>query len=362
MIHAIVVEDEYFVRLGFIAAMPWEDFGIRIVGEAVNGKQAIELMERMKVDLVITDLAMPVMNGFDLMRHVREHYPNVHLVVLTCHEDFKYIRDAMRYGALDYLIKTEIEGDTMQESLRRIVQRISKSDVTNRFPGAASANDGQEVADWSEEDGIRLQQCIDRWLPLYWVVSDAEFELLQEQLRELQPPLQELRKSVHYLLVEWSRMPGIGSMHDWSKRAERLQTQPDWESYFREIRQLMRRQLRMAQYPEDVVIRILQVKEMMKSEMDAKISQSYFAEKMKLSRGYFSSSFKDIVGTSFPDYLKALRIARAKTLLTQTAKSVADIAEECGIPDHRYFSKQFREETGLLPSEYRSSRNSANQV
>ncbi|RAV20455.1 response regulator transcription factor [Paenibacillus contaminans] len=347
MINAIVVEDEYFVRVGFIAAMPWEQFDIRIVGEAGNGKKAIELLEQMEVDLVITDLAMPVMNGFDLMRHVREHYPNVHLVVLTCHEDFKYIQDAMRCGALDYIVKTEIEGDNMQESLRRILQNIRKISGANRSSAA-------ESVEWDEEDERRLQRHASNWLPLHWVASEAEYADLCGQLEDINPPIPALRQTLLDLLAEWNRKAEVFQLREWTKKAERIQSWDDWESFIADFRLLLRQSMPIAKYPEDVIVRILQAKETMESEMDAKISQSYFAIELKMSRGYFGKAFKDIVGEQFNDYLKALRIARAKELLARTAKPIAAIAEECGFLDHRYFSRQFREETGLLPSEFRS--------
>ncbi len=352
MIRTIVVEDEYFVRVGFIAAMPWEQFGIRIVGEAGNGKKAIELLEREPVDLIITDLAMPVMNGFELMRYVREHYPGVHLAVLTCHEDFKYIQDALRYGALDYIVKTEIEGGSMQQSLHRIVRSIEGK-------GGAAARPTDEGrtfdrADWTEDDGQRLQAHMDRWLPLGWVSNDHGFASLRAQLDELHPPLSELQKAFHYLMVEWSRIPGIGSLHDWSMRSSRLQAWPQWDAFIDELRAFLRGASLFSKFPEDIVARVLQAKEWVKTEMDAGVTQSYIAGKLRMSRGHFSKCFREIVGEPFNDYLKAVRIARAQMLLQQSSKPIADIAELCGFQDSRYFSRQFREATGLLPSEFRN--------
>lgn len=352
MIRTIVVEDEYFVRVGFIAAMPWERFGIRIVGEAGNGKKAIELLEREPVDLIITDLAMPHMNGFELMRYVREHYPAVHLAVLTCHEDFKYIQDALRCGALDYIVKTEIEGGSMEQSLQRIVRCVEGKGGTS----ARGAEEGGafDPSEWAEGDGQRLQAHIDRWLPLGWVTNDHGFASLRTQLDELRPPLPELQKAFHYLMVEWSRIPGIGSMHEWSMRSSRLKSRPQWDAFIGELRAFLRGTSLFSKYPEDIVARVLQAKEWIKTEMDAGVTQSYIAAKLRMSRGHFSKCFREIVGEPFNDYLKANRIARARMLLRQSAKPVADIAELCGFQDARYFSRQFREATGLLPSEFRN--------
>jgi two-component system response regulator YesN len=351
MIKTLIVDDEYFVRKGFIAAMPWEEFGIRIAGEASNGKKAIELLEQTKIDLMITDLAMPVMNGFDLMQHVQEAFPDVYIVVLTCHADFKYIQDAMRYGAIDYIVKTEIEDNNMQESLRRIIKRIPESAAGDKKPGEIAEDVG---GTWSEQDEKRLQGLTDEWLSLHWVWNENEFISLCGKVDATDAPIFKLQKMIHYLLFEWNRTLGADMLHIWSQKAEKILSREDWSSYIHELRHYVRQYLHNTQYPEDVIIRILQVSDEMKLEMGSKMTQSFMAGKMKLSRGYFSKCFKDITGKSFNEYLKDLRIAQAKILLIQTAKPVAMIAEECGFLDHRYFSKQFREETGLLPSEYRN--------
>jgi two-component system response regulator YesN len=351
MIKTLIVEDEYFVRKGFIASMPWAEFGIQIAGEASNGKKAVELLQQTKIDLLITDLAMPVMNGFDLMQHVQEAFPDVYIVVLTCHADFKYIQDAMRYGAIDYIVKTEIEDNNMQESLRRIIKRITESAAGNQKPGELARD---AVGKWSEQDEKQLQALTDEWLPLHWVWNEDEFASLCSKLDETRLPLSKLQKMIHYLLVEWNRTLGTDMLHSWSQKAERMVSGEDWGSYIYELRHYIRQYLHNTQYPQDVIIRILQVPDELKLEMGSTMTQSFMARKMKLSRGYFSKCFKDITGKSFNEYLKELRIAQAKALLIQTAKPVAMIAEECGFLDPRYFSKQFREETGLLPSEYRN--------
>ncbi|WP_028548156.1 response regulator transcription factor [Paenibacillus sp. UNC451MF] len=351
MIKALVVDDEYFVRKGFISTMQWSAFDVTVVGEASNGKKALELLEQEPVDLLITDLAMPIMNGFDLMQEVRTRFPHVHMSVLTCHEDFKYIQEALRLGAIDYIVKTELENDKMQEALRRITMRIHNLNEASR--------NGQETwllapKEWSEQDEKRLQAQIDEWLPLYWALKDAQFESLCRQIEEINPPLSKLHKVIHYLMVEWNRTLNSDFLHEWLTKAESIDSWSSWRTFIAEFRGHIRQMFHVSAYPEDVVLRILEAAELAKLHQGFKLTQNEMAYKMKLSRGYFSKCFKDLMGISYQDYIKELRLARAMTLLLQTSKPIADIAEECGFLDHRYFSRQFREKTGMLPSEYRS--------
>ncbi|WP_308638233.1 response regulator transcription factor [Paenibacillus silvisoli] len=124
MIKALIVDDEKLARKGFISIVPWEQFQIEIVGEAVNGKAALEFMHQHQVDLIFIDLTMPLMNGIELMKAIREQFHQTRMVVLTCHQDFDYIQEALRLGAVDYIVKTQLDTEKIEDIFFRIVDRI----------------------------------------------------------------------------------------------------------------------------------------------------------------------------------------------------------------------------------------------
>ncbi|MFD0619518.1 response regulator [Paenibacillus sp. GCM10027629] len=124
MLKALIVDDERLVRKGLISTMPWEKYEILIIGDVGNGRAALEFMEQHPIDLLFVDLTMPTMSGFELMKAVRIQHPRTSLVVLTCHQDFHYIQEAMRAGAIDYVVKTQLDKENMDDILCRIVQRI----------------------------------------------------------------------------------------------------------------------------------------------------------------------------------------------------------------------------------------------
>jgi two-component system response regulator YesN len=124
MIKVMVVDDDNLVRKGLISVMPWKKFGMEVVGEASNGLKALEFLESHNVDLMLTDLAMPVMSGVELIRRVRKEFPHVYTVVLTLHQYFEYIQEALRLGAIDYIAKVQLEKDCFEEVLERIYNRM----------------------------------------------------------------------------------------------------------------------------------------------------------------------------------------------------------------------------------------------
>ncbi len=124
MIRAVVVDDEKLVRKGFISMIDWARFGIVMVGEAPDGRSALELLERVEVDLLFTDITMPGLSGFELIKQVRTRFPRICSVVLTCHHEFDFIQEALRLGAIDYIVKTLLEMDNADEVIARIVERF----------------------------------------------------------------------------------------------------------------------------------------------------------------------------------------------------------------------------------------------
>ena len=115
----LLVDDEYYVRqslLRRIRNLENEDF--KVIGEAENGEEALDMLRKHDIQLVITDIRMPVMDGLDLTRKILEQYPHILTVILTGYADFEYARKALRYGAFDYLLKPVSE-----ESLDNLLSR-----------------------------------------------------------------------------------------------------------------------------------------------------------------------------------------------------------------------------------------------
>src|SRR4051794_35476657 len=101
----IIVEDEIFVRESVKELINWGELGFQLVGEAGDGLQALELMEKEKPHVVITDIIMPKLNGLELLQESRKRAYKSKFVMLTCMGEFEYVRQAMEYGAANYILK-----------------------------------------------------------------------------------------------------------------------------------------------------------------------------------------------------------------------------------------------------------------
>jgi two-component system response regulator YesN len=116
----IIAEDEPFVRRMLIKKVDWEALGFRIIGEAENGRDALEQMRSETPDLVISDIMMPVMDGLELLRHAREEGMMSRFVMLTCMNEFEFARQALELGAKGYVLKASMSISSLTESLIKI--------------------------------------------------------------------------------------------------------------------------------------------------------------------------------------------------------------------------------------------------
>ena len=126
MYKLMIVDDENLIRDGLRTVIEWEDLGIEISGEAANGKQALALIEYMAPDIILTDIKMPECDGLKLLQEIRTHYQNIKVAVLSGFDDFSYVRDAMRLGAVNYLLKP-VDTDELISAMREIIDTIKNN-------------------------------------------------------------------------------------------------------------------------------------------------------------------------------------------------------------------------------------------
>ena len=127
----LIVDDEPLVQVGIKSMLNWSELNIEVVGSAVNGKAALDLIERFRPEIVITDIKMPVMDGLELLRVADERYGSERpvFVMLTSYEDFNLAREAIKYRAFDYLIKLELTPEGLRSTMEKVNAYIEETSV-----------------------------------------------------------------------------------------------------------------------------------------------------------------------------------------------------------------------------------------
>ncbi len=121
----MVIDDEYLMRRHICHSIDWESLGMQVVGEARNGLEGLELIEKVRPDLVLTDINMPEMDGLEFVKKAREGYPDICVIVITGHEEFEYAKQALNEGVFYFLLKP-IEQERYEEVLVQAKSQIEQ--------------------------------------------------------------------------------------------------------------------------------------------------------------------------------------------------------------------------------------------
>ncbi|MCK6073278.1 response regulator transcription factor [Paenibacillus silvae] len=462
MIKVLIVDDDKLVRKGISSAMPWKDFDMEVVGEAGNGQKALEFLQTHPVDLMLTDLAMPVMSGIELMRAAKQLYPGLHIVVLTLHQDFDYIQEALRLGAIDYIAKVQLEKEQFEHVLQRIYTRINESvQPTRLVPSLEETNvrystvyvlvsqDRNSEQSWVSQMNVtdyemrweiernccmwavrreqeqqlfeqlkelqlqapqttlfvlsdvqartwsqikswiihyteteffykytpdlrvlmlsmnddkpltlappqdeKLDQLKQTWFQTPWTHHEHHYRELIHQFKALQLQKGQLTGLLYFIVMEWNRLFAESSLG----KLTMIHSFDSWyevETWIKQTAASIRQADKQHGYSPEIMGAVKKAVKIIQNDLTQAHTASGLSQQLNISRSYFSQCFKELMGRTFNDYTRFVRVEKAKEYLVNTNHTIAWIAEQVGYTDEKYFSRIFREMTGLLPSEYR---------
>lgn len=120
----LIVDDDSLVRIALKTMLNWESHGFELVGEAGNGMEALALIERHHPDIVILDVRMPVLDGVGVLRELAGQTVKPRVIIVSSHGDFELVKEAMKLGAEDYLLKLDISFDNLLAVMERVAEKI----------------------------------------------------------------------------------------------------------------------------------------------------------------------------------------------------------------------------------------------
>lgn len=120
MVKVLIADDHHVVRRGLMFFLKTQK-DIEVVGEAVNGKEAVEMAGRLEPDIILMDLIMPEMDGIQATRNIKKQHPDIIVLMLTSFSDRDHVVPAMEAGAAGYQLK-DIEPDELVESIRSLMR------------------------------------------------------------------------------------------------------------------------------------------------------------------------------------------------------------------------------------------------
>ena len=396
MYSLVVIDDEMLIRMAISGFVQKNLPDLEVVGSFSNGLDALDYIRKNPVNIVITDIRMPEMDGLELARHISEQYPGIILIIISGYAEFEYAQKAILYGCSTYLLKP-LDFLELEESLIN-----SKTKLDNLYQNA---------------------DCQEEHISLFFtdLISGTlnNFNELQERFQALSLP-GTLSHYKGYLLT--ITLDSKDSLSQWKYGRENLSTTllnsirmalAEYQCYslFRKSNRYFFIVLSFQKEPDfspeelkvilyDLLNFSCSIKKhttffnieelydsfnMVKDNEDGmdtpvpteplKINdnedvtiqhamsyiQSHYAEDLTredvaaavyLSPSYFSYFFKQKTGMNFIDYLTTVRMQKAAELLT-TQMKVSEISKKIGYQSRNRFYINFRQYSGYTPTEYR---------
>ena len=136
MYQAVIVDDEPYIVEHLTHAIDWNGFQLEIGYAATSSVKALEYVLANPVSIVITDIAMPDIDGLSLIQRIKEAKPYIYVIVLSAYNNFEYARTALKYGAENYLLKP-IDSDELSDTISQIAGHIQEREQLNSTYGQA---------------------------------------------------------------------------------------------------------------------------------------------------------------------------------------------------------------------------------
>lgn len=145
MYHVLICEDEPLIGLGLQKIIREFNFPVQKIDYFENSLEAYQYIQKNAVDIIITDIQMPHLNGLDFIQKVKRMYPDMQCIILSGYSDFSYAQSAIKLGVVDYLLKPIDKGE-LQKLLETCMERIGeikKTEFHDLQPFAASLGRGR---------------------------------------------------------------------------------------------------------------------------------------------------------------------------------------------------------------------------
>ncbi|MGG3510398.1 response regulator [Paenibacillus lautus] len=344
MYRLMMIDDEYAIHLSLRKLVERSGLQIVVTGEAEDGVEALQMLENSRPDIIVTDICMPEMDGLEFIRCVRESHPQMHFIILSGHDNFEFARQALRYGASDFLLKP-IDPAQFHTTLERACRELDNRKA--RF---------SRQTEWTlaqQRHKARLAQ----------LLYSADEQGALEQIRQI-VALFETRGPEEVSLSRYAHMMMQDLLAALEERGlllamdigEDQWPQDDPMACRHQIEDKVKEMLALIKGSRNLGSRhnIQKAKRYIEENYAMEdLSLQEVADSVGMSVTYLSRTFKSETNMNFVKYLVQVRMEKARELLAESELSAEETAYRVGFSDYVHFSKTFKKFHGLTPSAYR---------
>ena len=165
MYKALIVDDEKMIRMGMKKVIPWEDLGIGEVYTAASAAEALEVLDKNRPQIMITDIQMNGMTGLELIEKAKNIIPELRVIVLTGYDNFEYARQSLRLQVQDFFLKP-IEEENLSRALGEQVKQLDEAEEEKRNFRLQQRTQGTA-------EQMELEKCIRGIISLIFVIQST---------------------------------------------------------------------------------------------------------------------------------------------------------------------------------------------
>lgn len=415
MYRILLADDEAIILSGLQSMLKWEDYNCTVVATARNGQQGWEYIQQYHPDIVICDIKMPIMSGLELLQRCSEEHPEIVFLMLTNYEDFSLARDSLRYRAVDYLLKIDLDEQKLSAAIDAAIRerkkraRLAKDsspepresqEIAELIAANASImlSGGGEKAHYARENLIRLGAA-ERCAVLELIMDPKEIPNISTQTAQDRERLftfyrqlcEEMARKLfdrsHCLVLRSSGKQADSRMqlYLWSLEGrdqidrfynkltaalssisqmqisllatqivsgEQLRELPNQLAALRSEYQINPRSVTHFSQDLTSVDYVEAAKRYVHNHILERILVQDVAAALGITPNYLSSLFKRRLGQNFIDYVNAAKVEQACIMLRSGKYLVYEVSHALGYDNAYYFTKVFKKYRNMTPTEY----------
>lgn len=347
-LRVLIADDEKIARESMRDYLPWADMGMETPVCVENGALALDCLCHSSFDIFIMDIRMPVMDGMTLMEEIARRDLDIIIIVLSAYDQFEYAQKAIQSRKVFEYVLKPIRRAAFCEILQKAAAEVARRRQNHHGPMPDLERLRHEYLACLEhhcfENGLRI-------------LAPLEALLAREEQLD---PLRRFLVSL-YADTRLAALQGRGpSTHLPEEGLARIGACTEgtelWTCFRQAVDALLPYLEPAAQTGRTKTSAVVEhcLDEIQNHYTEKDFSLNRLSEQMQLNPNYLSTRFKKETGVGFVRYVNGLRVRRAQELLRDMRYRTNEVADLVGFENPRYFTRIFKELTGVVPSEYRS--------
>lgn len=392
----LIADDEPKIRRGLRKIIDWNSHGVQVIGEAEDGEVALDLIEKLKPDIILLDINMPFLNGLNLLEKLNDLSMNFIIIIISGYDEFSYAQKALEYNVFDYVLKP-VSKEKIQKIVVKALNKLKIIEEKNDYGQwvTKKLNENMEqlkrkfFLEWfenknSEEEvtkqlkyfnikfgknlGIVIIKIIDKLnLDLKnnkWndeLIEYAIENMIKDIFKETERVVifSDSRKNIIILIdnIDIGRLSKINSEIEETisnyLKFNVIIEQRNTTNGILQLKQDYLKLIEIIKIKNNFSPMVLYTINYIQANYYNNLNINHISEKLEVTSSYLSKILKKETGLSFIDFLTNTRIEKATQIMKDQSVKIYDVAELVGYSNQHYFCRAFKKIMGVSPTEYK---------